>query len=162
MVEGASWFGAALPQGLDRRMLSYLSANGSSTEVGWCNRTMTKNTEVNQQQNGFNTPSGVAPSESWPSGVAPSETWPSGVAPSESWPSGVAQSETWPQPDWDAVAWAQESGSHQTFQDYCWSDIVLCRGMVQKFLLTIVEVWSATSENVWLRLLLQKGGSNSY
>ena len=86
--KGASWFGAALlPQALDSllsltekwipkfiktfctRMLDYLSAKWSSTEVGWCNRTMTQNTEVNQQQNSFNrrnTPSGVAQSESWP------------------------------------------------------------------------------------------------
>ena len=73
MMEGASWFGAALlPQGLDsllssmkkwipkfiktfcRRMLDYLSTNWISTEVGWCNSTMTQNKEVNQQQNGFN------------------------------------------------------------------------------------------------------------
>ena len=73
MVEGASWFGAALlPQGLYsllsstkkcipkfiktfcRRLLGYLSANWSSTEVGWCNRTTIQNTDVNQQQNGFN------------------------------------------------------------------------------------------------------------
>ena len=37
-----------------RRMLGYLSANWSSRQVGWCNRTTTQNTEVNQQQNGFN------------------------------------------------------------------------------------------------------------
>ena len=73
MVEGASWFGAALLcQVLDssllstekgipkfvktfcRTMLAYLFANWSSTEVVWCNRTTTQNTEVNQQQNGFN------------------------------------------------------------------------------------------------------------
>jgi hypothetical protein len=35
-------------------MLGYLSTNWNSTEVGWCNRTTTQNTEINQQQNGFN------------------------------------------------------------------------------------------------------------
>lgn len=62
MVNGLSWFGAALlPQGMEsslsskekcipkfiktfcRRMLAYLSANWSSTKVGWCNRTTTQN-----------------------------------------------------------------------------------------------------------------------
>ena len=72
MVEGASWFGAALlPQGLDGllsstekwipnciktfcRKTDHLSANWSSTEDGWCNRTTTQSIKVNQQQNGLN------------------------------------------------------------------------------------------------------------
>ena len=37
-----------------RRMLGYLSAIWISPEVGWCIRTTTQNTEVNQQQTGFN------------------------------------------------------------------------------------------------------------
>ena len=139
MVEGASWFGVTLlPQGLDsllsstekwiprfintfcRRMSGYLSANWNSTEVGWCNRTTTENTEVNQQQNGFNR------------------------SHSEHTPFGVAQSESWPQPDWDAVAWPRERVVHtrhpkniaelkQFFKEE-WSKIPLdrCVGLIQK------------------------------
>ena len=43
----------------------------------------------------------------------------------ENMPSGVAQSESWPQPDWDAMAWPQQCSSHQTSQEYCWTETVL-------------------------------------
>lgn len=38
----------------------------------------------------------------------------------ENTPSGTAASESWPQPEWDALAWPQESDSlFQTSQEYC-------------------------------------------
>ena len=84
-----------------RRMLECfawdLSANWCSTEVDWWNRTTTQNTEVNQQQNGFNR-------RKYAFWRGP---------------------ESWPQPDWDGVAWPQESNSHQTAQVYCWTETVL-------------------------------------
>ena len=63
MVEGASWFGAALlPQGLDGKINSQIYQDILQENVRQlkldrsceCNRTKTQNTEVNQQQNGFN------------------------------------------------------------------------------------------------------------
>lgn len=53
-------------------------------------------------------------------------------------------SEFWPQPDWDALAWPQESDSHHMTQEYCC--FVKRNGA---FFLTIVQVWSAITENVW-------------
>lgn len=39
--------------------------------------------------------------------------------------------ESWPQPDWEGLAWPQESNSHQTSQEYCRAGTVLFRGVVQ-------------------------------
>ena len=101
-------------------MLGYLSANWSSIEVAWCNRTMTQNTEVNQQQNDFN-----------------------------------------------RRRYTFWSGPVRVLT----STQLRCCGMTSRAVHTrhpkniaelkpfyVVKVWSATTENVWLRLLLPKEG----
>ena len=74
----------------------------------------------------------------------------------ENMPPGVAQSESWPQPDWDAVAWPQREQFTPDIPRILlnWNSFVKMNG--PNFLLTIVQVWSATTENIWLWLLLPK------
>ena len=149
MVEGASWFGAALlPQGLDRLLSlvekwipefiktfcrkteDHLSTNWSSTEDGWCNRTVTQSTEVNQQQNGFNRRKYAF----WSGPVRV-------LTSTRLRCCGMTSRERF-KPDIPRIL-------------LNWNSFVKRNG--PKFL-TIVQGWYATTGNVWLRLLLPKEG----
>ena len=69
----------------------------------------------------------------------------------------MAQSESWPQPNWDAVEWTRAQFTQDIPRILLnWINFVKRNGPI--FLLTIVQVWSATTENIWLRLLLPKEG----
>ena len=114
-----------------RRMKGYLSANWRSTEVGWCNRTTTQNTEANQQRNGFN---------------RRKYTFWNG-------PVRVLTS--------TRLRCCGMTSREQFTPDILiillnWNSFVKRNGL--KFLLTVVQVWSTITENVWLRLLLPKEG----
>ena len=64
-------------------------------------------------------------------------------------------------PIWDAVAWPQESSSGQTSQEYCWTETVLERGMVQN------SSWPLCKLNPHYRkhlveVIAAKGGLTNY
>ena len=114
-----------------RRMLGYLSAKWSSTEVGWRNRTTTQNTELNQQQNGLNRRKYAF----WSGPVRVlTSTWLRCC--------GITSREKFT-PDIPRIL-------------LNWNSFGKRNG--PKFLLTVVQVWSTTTENIWLRLLLPNEG----
>lgn len=98
---------------IDRKMNSHVYQDILMENVRWFvsaqqtlgryNKTMTQSTGEIQQQNSFN-------------------RWKH---------SFYSSPESWPQPDWDGLAWPQESNSHQTSQEYCRAGTVLFRGVVQ-------------------------------
>jgi hypothetical protein len=133
-----------------------LFTNWNSTEVGWCNRTTTHNTNVNQQQNGFNRRKYAF----WSGPVRVlTSTW-------------VAQSESWPQPEWPSqspdhnpieMLWYDLKRANHTrhpnniteLKQFCkedWSKIPPdhCAGLTRNYRKRLVEVIAA------------KGGSISY
>jgi hypothetical protein len=109
-------------------MLGYLSTNWNSTEVGWRNRTTNQNTEVHQQQNGFNRRKYAF--------------W--------SGPVRVLTS--------TRLRCCGMTSREQFTPDIPRVLLTFVKRNGPKFLLTVVQVWYTTTENVWLRLLLSKEG----
>lgn len=53
-----------------------------------------------------------------------------------------SSSESWPQPDWEGLAWPQESNSHQTSQEYCRAGTKFC-----------LEEWCKIPPDHWAGLI---------
>lgn len=70
--------------------------------------------------------------------------------------SGGAQSESWPQPDLKCCGMTSRERFTPDILRILLNWNILVKRNGPKFLLTVVQLWSATTENVWLSLLLPK------